>query len=231
MNALPLLALGVVVVGFVLRVHPVVVVVTAALTAGACAGMSILELLATIGEAFLGARFLLVFALTLPVIGLLERNGLREHAQRVVLRLRGATASRLLTVYLFLRQLGAALGLTGLGGHAQTVRPLIAPMTEAAANRAHGELPEAETERLKALAAATDNVGLFFGEDIFVAFGAVLLIQGFWRDVGIALEPIEIALWGIPTALAAFVIHATFLARLPRRLERAARRAREEGSR
>ena len=32
-------------------------------------------------------------------------------------------------------------------------------------------------------------------------------------------------------ALAAFVIHATFLARLPRRLERAARRAREEGSR
>ncbi|NUO83830.1 DUF969 family protein [candidate division KSB1 bacterium] len=90
-----------------------VVVVVAALTAGACAGMSVIGMLELIGDAFLNARFLLLFALTLPVIGLLERHGLREHAQRVVLRLRGATASRLLIVYLFLRQLGAALGLTG----------------------------------------------------------------------------------------------------------------------
>lgn len=222
MNAWPLLALAVVVVGFVLRVHPVLVVVVAALTAGACAGMSVIGMLELIGDAFLNARFLLLFALTLPVIGLLERHGLREHAQRVVLRLRGATASRLLIVYLFLRQLGAALGLTGLGGHAQTVRPLIAPMAKAAAERSHGPLAEPEHEHVKALAAATDNVGLFFGEDIFVAFGAVLLIQGFWRDMGIVVEPITIAMWGIPTAIAAFVIHAFVITRLRRRLSRAA---------
>ncbi|MBK6941696.1 MAG: DUF969 domain-containing protein [Planctomycetes bacterium] len=227
MNLLPLLALAVVIVGFVLRVHPVLVVATAALTAGACAGMSVVELLETIGAAFLNARFLLLFALTLPVIGLLEKNGLREHAQNVVLRLRRATAGRLLIVYLFVRQLCAALGLTGLGGHAQTVRPLIAPMTQAAAERTHGPLPASEHEHLKALAAATDNVGLFFGEDIFVAFGAVLLIQGFWRDAGIAIEPLTIALWGIPTAIAAFAIHALRLARLRRRLERAVHAADE----
>ena len=32
-------------------------------------------------------------------------------------------------------------------------------------------------EEVKAIAAATDNVGLFFGEDIFIAIGSILLIQ------------------------------------------------------
>jgi len=59
-----------------------------------------------------------------------------------------------------------------------------------------------------ALAAATDNVGRFFGEDVFLAFGAVLLIQGFYARNGIELDPLSIALWALPTAIAAFVIHA-----------------------
>ena len=75
---------------------------------------------------------------------------------------------------------------------------------------------------LKALSAATDNVGLFFGEDIFIAFGAVLLMQGFYAEHGIVLEPLHIALWGIPTAICAFLIHGWRLARLDRRLRREA---------
>jgi len=43
---------------------------------------------------------------------------------------------------------------------------------------------------------------------VFVAIGAVLLIQGFYAEQGIVLEPLQIALWAIPTAIAAFVIHA-----------------------
>ena len=43
-------------------------------------------------------------------------------------------------------------------------------------------------ERVKAMAAATDNVGLFFGEDIFIAIGSILLIKGFLRQNGIALD-------------------------------------------
>jgi uncharacterized membrane protein len=76
---------------------------------------------------------------------------------------------------------------------------------------------------LRALAAATDNIGLFFGEDIFIAFGAVLLIQSFFRDQGLVLEPLAIALWGIPTALAALLIHGARLLRLDRTLARDAR--------
>ena len=83
-----------------------------------------------------------------------------------------------------------------------------------------GELTEHDRERVRASAAATDNVGLFFGEDVFVAIGAVLLIQGFYARNGIELEPLAIALWALPTAVAAFVIHAIRLKLLQRRLER-----------
>ena len=107
-----------------------------------------------------------------------------------------------------------------LGGHAQTVRPLMAPMAVGAAENAHGELPPATREKLQAMTAACENVGRFFGEDIFIAFGAVLLMQGFYAEHGIVLEPLHIALWGIPTAVCAFLIHAMRLLRMDARLGR-----------
>jgi uncharacterized membrane protein len=91
-------------------------------------------------------------------------------------------------------------------------------MAEGAAEAAHGALPQDERERIRAMSAGTDNVGLFFGEDIFVAFGAVLLIQAFFADHGRQLDPLHIALWGIPTAICAFVIHTWRLHRFERAL-------------
>jgi uncharacterized membrane protein len=196
----------------------VLVVAIAAVVTGWAAGLPLLKLLAVLGSAFLKNRFLLLFVLTLPVIGLLERHGLKEEVQGRVARLKAATAGRLLLLYLVLRQAASALGLTSLCGHPQTVRPLLAPMVEAAAQRVRGPLQPETLARLRALAAATDNVGLFFGEDIFVAFGGVLLVQSFFRDQGLVLEPFRIALWGIPTALAALLIHGFRLWRLDRRL-------------
>jgi uncharacterized membrane protein len=208
MNYWPLLGIAIVVVGFVIRFNPVAVVVAAGLVSGLLAGKSIGELLALLGESFASNRALLLFALTLPAIGLLERAGLREHVHAWILKLRGMTLARLLIGYLGLRQLLSMIGLTNVAGPAQTVRPLLAPMSEAAADKTFGAIDEGERQRLLALAAATDNVGLFFGEDVFVAIGAVLLIQGFYAQNGIVLEPLHIALWALPTAVAAFVIHA-----------------------
>jgi len=74
---------------------------------------------------------------------------------------------------------------------------------------------------VRALAAATDNIGRFFGEDVFLAFGAVLLIQGFYEHQGIHLEPLAIALWALPTAISAFVIHAIRIQFFQRKLKRA----------
>ncbi len=215
-NYWPLIGVLAVVLGFVLRLNPALVVMAAGFITGFAANLSPLEVLDILGKAFTDKRFLLLFLIALPVIGLLERNGLKEHAQAWIARLRGATTARLLVAYLLMRQISSALGLISLGGHPQAVRPLLAPMAEAAAETTHGDLPQTERERIRAMSAATDNVGLFFGEDIFIAFGAVLLIQGVLSDKGIALEPIQIAMWGIPTAICAFVIHAWRILRFER---------------
>lgn len=220
MNYWPLLGVTWVIVGFALRRNPLLVVVSAAVVTGLLAGESVLAVLELLGSAFVKNRFLLLFLLTLPVIGLLEHRGLKEHAERSVARLRGASAGRLLVLYLALRQFTSALGLNSLGGHAQTVRPLLAPMVEALAQTRHGALHPAQRQQLRAASAASDNVGMFFGEDIFLAFGGVLLMQAFLADHGYALEPLTIALWGIPTALCAFAIHATRMLALDRRLAR-----------
>ena len=74
-------------------------------------------------------------------------------------------------------------------------------MAEAAAGEAH------DPEKVKAMAAATDNIGLFFGEDIFIAIGSILLMKGFMEQNGIILQPLELSVWAIPTAFAAFAIH------------------------
>ena len=220
MNYWPLLGIAIVVIGFVVRFNPVAVVVTAGLVSGLLAGKPIGELLALLGESFVSNRALLLFALTLPAIGVLERAGLREHVHAWILRLRGMTLARLLIGYLGLRQILSMIGLTNVAGPAQTVRPLLAPMSEAAAAKTFGAIDESERQRLLALDAATDNVGLFFGEDVFVAIGAVLLIQGFYAQNGIVLEPLQIALWALPTAVAAFVIHAMRIVLFQRALAR-----------
>jgi hypothetical protein len=109
-------------------------------------------------------------------------------------------------LYFVLRQVSAALGLTSLGGHAQMVRPLIAPMAEAAAV-GHGELPESVRQQIRAHASAADNVAVFFGEDIFIAIQSILLIKGFLEQNGISIEPLQLSVWAIPTAIAALLIH------------------------
>lgn len=217
---LPLLGVAVVVVGFALRFNPVMVVVAAGFTSAFAAGMGIGEILSMFGNAFVSNRALLLFVLTLPTIGLLEHYGLRERAASWISRFQSLTFARFQIAYLGLRQVSSMLGLTHVAGHAQTVRPLVAPMSEAAAERSIGELDDEARDKVRASAAATDNIGLFFGEDVFVAIGAVLLIQGYYARNGIVLEPLEIALWALPTAIAAFVIHAIRLKLLESALRR-----------
>jgi uncharacterized membrane protein len=215
---LPLAGIVVVVIGFALRLNAALVVVLAGVATGLAAGMSPQELLVAFGEGFRNNRFLALFLLMLPLLGLLEDNGLREHAAGWIRQRPRASLLRVLLSYLALRQVTAALGLVSLGGQAQTVRPLLAPMAEAAAREEFGQVPEEAQERVRAMSAATDNVALFFGEDLFVAFGAVLLMQGLYANHGIVLEPLEIALWGLPTAFCAFCIHALRLRRFSRGL-------------
>jgi len=218
MSYLPLLGILVVVAGFALRLNPMLVVTASALVTGLLAGLGPVEVISAFGKAFNDNRIIAIVWIVLPVIGLLERYGLQQRAKAVIGGFRRATAGRLLILYLVYRQLTAAIGLASTAGHPQTVRPLIAPMALAAAEQQHGPLTEDEAETVKATAAATDNVGLFFGEDIFFAIGSIVLIQATLAGYHIDLAPFELAVWAIPTAICAFVIHAVRLLLLDRRL-------------
>ena len=208
-NLWPLIGVAVIIVGFVLRVHPVLVVVAACGATGLAVSMPVEALLASLGAAFIKTRNLpMILLLPLAAIGLLERFGLKEHAQASIAKIKSATTGRLLIVYLFVREVSAAFGLTSLGGHPSMVRPLVAPMAEAAAETRKGTISDKLRYRIRAMSAATDNVGLFFGEDVFVAFGAIVLMQTILAAEGIPVNPLHMAMWGIPTAITAFIIHA-----------------------
>ena len=206
---LVLAGIAVIVVGFLLRFNPLLVVVAAALVTGMAAHLGPIAVVSALGKAFNTNRYVTIIYIVLPVVGILEAHGLQARARALIGRIRGATMGRLLIVYLLFRQLSAALGLTSIAGPAQTVRPLVAPMAEAAAaTQSHGAV---DPDEAKALAAATDNVGLFFGEDIFIAIGSILLMKGVLQANGIELAPLSLSVWAIPTAIAAFLIHGARL--------------------
>ena len=217
---LTLLGVAVVVVGFAARFNPLLVVVAAALVTGLCAGIAPTAVLAALGKAFNENRLVSLAFLVLPLIGVLERAGLQERAKALIARFRGVSVGPLLIAYLLFRQITAAIGLISVGGHAQTVRPLVAPMAEAAAEVRAGELAPAVRDRIRAMASATENVGVFFGEDIFVAIGSILLMVGFLAQSGIHLDPLQLSVWAIPTAIAAFLIHGARLVLFDRALRR-----------
>ena len=73
---------------------------------------------------------------------------------------------------------------------------------------------------IRAHAAGADNIGLFFGEDIFIAIGSILLMVGFLQQSGIIVEPLDLSIYAIPTAIAALLIHGTRLLLLDNTLRR-----------
>ncbi len=217
-DGLALIGVAVLVAGFLLRLNPLLVVVLSALAAGLADGLSPLAVLKAFGHAFNASRYVSLVWLIVPVVGLLERHGLQQRARARVAALKGATAGRLLLIYLALRQATAALGLAALGGQAQMVRPLVAPMAEAAAEVQAGGASPALSQEVRAFAASVDNIGGFFGEDIFIAMSSILLIRGVLQGLGVSVEPLRLSLWAIPTAVAAFAVHGVRLLRLDRRI-------------
>lgn len=222
MSLWPLLGIAVLVIGFAAGINPLIVILASVLTTGIAAGLAPLHIIATLGKAFNDSRYVSIIWLILPVIGLLEREGLQERARILIAQVRAATVGRLLIAYLALRQITTALGLTSLCGQAQTVRPLIAPMAEAAAELRLGPISDRLRYLIRAYAASADNVGAFFGEDIFIAISSILLIKGVLQQSGFDIPPLRLSLWAIPTALVAFVIHGVRLWRLDARLKRLA---------
>ena len=228
-----LVGLGVMVVGFGLRVNPLLVVLVAAVSTGWASGFTFHETLAQLGSLFVQNRYIMMpVLLLLPLIGMLEHHGLRQRAETLIRSTRAATAGRVILLYSVVRQLAISVGVR-IGEHASMVRPLVVPMAEAAALKQiraettgvalakegkDESLPLKLSHDIRAHAAAGENVGNFFGEDIFVAVGAVLLMHGFFEASGISVSLWAMALWGIPTAMVAFGLMVWRTALLDRRI-------------
>ncbi len=213
-----LLGVLIVVIGFALRFNPLLVVTVAGVVTGLIGGMDIVGVIAAIGKAFGDSRYMALVFLAIPVIAVLERGGLKERATELIASVKAATTGRVLLLYFAVRQITAALGLVSLGGHAQMVRPLIAPMAEAAAETRYGQITDDTRQLIRAHAAGADNIGVFFGEDIFIAIQSILLIKGFLEQNGVIVEPLHLSMWAIPTAICALLIHGFRLWLLDRKL-------------
>ncbi len=207
MEWISLIGVLIVVVGLAAGFHPVATVLIAGLASGLVVGIPIIELLETIGNSFVANRTMLVFVLTLPAIGMLEKHGLKEYAAELILRIRAATAGRVSYVYLLFRWLASVLGLR-LGGHPVFVRPIVSPMAE-------GTIPEREElnaadpvtmERVRALTAAAENYGNFFGQNIFVAAAGLILIQGVMDAAGYEVELATMALYSVPAGISLLIL-------------------------
>lgn len=198
---LKLTGILIVAAGFALRLNTLLSVLAAGIVTGLLAGYSLNEIMAMLGGFFIDNRFMtLPVILMMPVVGLLEKYGLQERAAILIKNAGAATAGRVFMLYQAIREFTSMLGLQ-IGNHASMVRPLVSPMAEGAAAARLGDLDESETMTIRAHAAASENIGNFFADDILVAVGPVLLMKGFFDTAGVEVELLHLAWWGLPTAL------------------------------
>lgn len=205
MELLKLIGILVVVAGFVLKWDTMATVVAAGLLTGLVAGLSPMEILNILGEAFLSNRTATLFVLTLATIGLCERNGLKDKAVDLVRTLKSATTGRVLALWQVVRTLASAFSLR-IGGHPQFIRPLIYPMAQGAAVAQFGEPDEKHKDTIKGMAAATENYGNFFAQNCFMGSSGTLLIVSTLNEQGYMVDALQIAGRSVPIAVISVVV-------------------------
>lgn len=200
-----LLGILIILVGFILKLDTIAVVVVAGITTGLVSGMSFNEIMTVLGKAFVENRYMSLFIISLPVIGILERYGLRERAAYLIGKIKSATVGRLTSLYLVIRTLAAMFSIR-IGGHVQFIRPLILPMAQGAAKSRYEKIDEKDEEAVKGLEAAVENYGNFYGQNFFVASGGVLLIVGVLKELKYNVEALDIAKASLPIAIIIMVV-------------------------
>lgn len=200
-----LIGVLIIVIGFMLKLDTIAVVLVAGLATGLVAGMGFVEILEVLGGAFVSTRYMTLLLLTLALVGILERNGLRERAEMCISKLKGATCGKVLSIYVVIRAIAAILSLR-IGGHVQFIRPLVYPMAKGAAEK-EGKLSVELDEELKGHVNAVENYGNFYGQNGFIAGAGVLLIVGTLKELGISnIEAYSVAKASLIMAVLSVII-------------------------
>jgi uncharacterized membrane protein len=205
MEYLPLIGILIIVIGFIIKIDTIAVVIIAGLVTGLVSGLSLTEVLTLLGQGFIDNRLVTLFVLTLTMIGLSERYGLKDQAVYLINKIKGLTAGRFLTLYAGIREVSGLLSLR-LGGHPQFIRPLIEPMSQASVVANYGEVDEKTKERIKAQAAAMENIGNFYAQNTFAAAAGTLLISGTLESLGYDAPAAQIALASMVVAVIALLM-------------------------
>jgi uncharacterized membrane protein len=239
-----LIGIAIVIVGLALRLRTTIVVVTAALVTGLVAGLPLFSsegffqqlpfltkpgqegIINMLGRAFTDNRLMTLFIITLPAIGLSERFGLQEQSAAVIRRIAAATVGRLQIVYQLFRVLTGIVGIR-LNGHPSFVRPLIFPMSEAAAEATFGaatadQVPEEIDEDNKAANAASENYGNFYGQNLSPEKPGILLVIGVLNGLGYAASDWSLVAYAIPVASLSVILASIQFWLLDRRYRRKA---------
>lgn len=99
MEILKLIGVVIVIIGFAIKFDTIATVVIAGLATGLVAGMTPMEIFDTLGKSFISNRTATLFVLTLPVIGVCERYGLKEKAIDFIRSIKNATTGRVILIY------------------------------------------------------------------------------------------------------------------------------------
>ncbi|MGX9669393.1 DUF969 domain-containing protein [Staphylococcus shinii] len=209
MEWLKLIGILIIILGFLFKIDTIAVILIAAVVTGLVSGLDFYSILETLGKAFVDNRLVTLFILTLPMVGLIERFGLKKQASNMIGKVKRVTSGRLMTIYLLIREIAGVASIR-IGGHPQFVRPLINPMVQGALktryNLKDDEVDEADIEKIKAQTSAMENYGNFFGQNLFVGAAGVLLMLGTFQSLGIKVDAIELVLASVPIALIVLVL-------------------------
>lgn len=206
MEYIKLIGIVIIVLGFALKFDVLAVVLVAGIVTGLVAGIDFVEILSILGESFVNNRLMSVFLIIFPVIAIIERYGLKERAGYLIGKIKNASGGKVLSLYMIIRTLASAFNVR-IGGHVQFVRPLILPMSEAAAQANKGsELTKKQTDQIKGLSAAVENYGNFFAQNCFPFASGVVLIHGTLAGLGYDVTLQGIALYSIPIAVITVVL-------------------------
>lgn len=219
MEILKLVGVLIVVIGFILKKDTIATVVVAGIVTGFVAGMTPVEILETLGKSFITQRTATLFVLTLPVIGICERYGLKDKAVDLISKAKGATTGKVISLYLAIRSVASAMSLR-LGGHPQFVRPLINPMAQAAAVAKYGKIDDKTEDQIKGYSSASENFGNFFAQNCFMGASGTLLIVSTLVEQGQDVNALQIAKMSVPVAVIAVVVGIIHNLLLDRKLDK-----------
>ena len=195
MEIVKLIGVAIIVLGFALKLDVLAVVLVAGIVTGIVSGLDFFYILEIIGTSFVNNRLMSIFLIMFPVIAIIERFGMKERAAYLIGKIKNASAGKVLSLWIVIRSLASAMNIR-IGGHVQFIRPLILPMTAAAAEASKGcRLTEKEDEKVKGLSAASENYGNFFAQNCFPAAPGVVLIQS-----GLAVAGYDVTLSSIASA-------------------------------